>query len=145
MFQKLVDNSNPVFPSPGAWYLTNGARTTVHVFQEFGSFSSAARSMEEGHPNRCWRIRINNRSLMGINSIKKCTAFLSFLECSSTCISWLYAAACCLSRARAKNIWRSSALSSELRVRSFPGARCVPAQSWRPPNKWRFSGSLGDW
>ena len=40
--------------------------------------------MEDAHPNRCWRIRINNRSLMGINNTKKCTVFLSFLEMQVT-------------------------------------------------------------
>ena len=85
---------------------------------------------------------------MGTNNSKKCTVFLSFSgdagDCSSTCISWLYWQLQRLSSPRAKNIWRSSAVSSELQVRSFPAR---PVRSWRHRTtleKWLFSGSLGD-
>ena len=59
---------------------------------------------------------------MGINNTKKCTVFLSFSGDAVTCSSWLYWQLTLLSRPRAKNIWRSSAISSELHRRSLPGA-----------------------
>ena len=49
------------------------------------------------------------RILMGINIIKN-GIFPFFLDCSFTCILTIYWHLTLLSRSRAKNIWRSSAV-----------------------------------
>ena len=84
------------------------------------------------------------RILMGINIIKN-GIFPFFLDCSSTCISWLYWQLQCLSRSRAKNIWRSSAILHSSQPKSFPARPVRPSSVLKTTQKmadFREFGSL---
>ena len=117
LIQKLGDNrkvsrvhspGRPVLPAP------DGA---IRHLVQLGSLGSLG-SYKTRTIRKYTTITIS-ANLTGISNPTQSILFLSN--------SW--SPTCCLSRPRAKNIWRSSAIYSELQVRSFPGARCDPAQS----------------